>query len=110
VDDAALVERIAGRFTCAKCGAGYHDTKKKPLVDGVCDVCGGTEFVRRKDDTAETVAARLRAYHSQTAPLLPYYRARGALKSVDGMASIDEVAAEIKNVIGNSGKSMGLGG
>lgn len=101
VDDSALVDRISGRFTCAKCGAGYHDTNKKPKVDGVCDACGGTEFVRRKDDNAETVAARLRAYHSQTAPLLPYYRDRGALKSVDGMGSIDEVAQAIGEIVGH---------
>ena len=85
VDDEALVARISGRFTCARCGMGYHDTNRKPRQAGVCDGCGSTEFVRRKDDNAETVAARLRAYHGQTAPLLPYYKARGTLISVDGM-------------------------
>lgn len=104
VDDAALVARISGRFSCAKCGANYHDTNRKPRQDGVCDACGSTEFVRRKDDNAETVATRLRAYHSQTAPLLPYYQGRGALKSVDGMASIEDVAAALDKIIGKGGK------
>jgi adenylate kinase len=91
VDDAALVERIAGRFTCRTCGEGYHDSFKPPKVAGTCDRCGGHEFVRRDDDKRETVAARLAAYHAQTAPILPYYSATGRLKSVDGMAGIDEV-------------------
>lgn len=96
VDEKALAERITGRFSCAKCGAGYHDTFKQPRKPGVCDVCGSTEFSRRKDDNAETVTARLRAYREQTAPLLPYYRARGTLKTVDGMASMEEVYRQIK--------------
>lgn len=100
VDDAALVERIAGRFTCAQCGAGYHDSFKPTAKPGVCDACGGTEFVRRADDKAETVAARLEAYHRQTAPLLPYYKAQGKLSQVDGMASMDEVAGQIEAVLG----------
>ena len=95
VDDAALVERIAGRFTCAKCGTGYHDRFKQPHNAGVCDVCGSTEFTRRADDKAETVAARLDAYHRQTAPLLPFYAAQGKLKDVDGMAEMDEVTRQI---------------
>ena len=95
VDDDALVERISGRFACAECGAGYHDRFKQPKVAGVCDVCGSREFIRREDDKAETVRARLEAYHAQTAPLLPYYRDRGLLTTVDGMAGIDEVTAEI---------------
>ncbi|WP_341704258.1 adenylate kinase [Ferrovibrio sp.] len=99
VDDGALVERITGRFTCAKCGAGYHDTFKQPKTPGVCDVCGGTEFSRRADDTAETVVPRLKAYHDQTAPLLPYYDGRGILRQVDGMADMDEVTRQIEGVL-----------
>ena len=83
VPDEMIVERITGRYSCAKCGAGYHDTLQKPKVAGVCDVCGSTEFIRRKDDTAETVGTRLEAYHRQTAPLLPYYQERGLLKTID---------------------------
>jgi adenylate kinase len=104
VDDAALVARISGRYACASCGANYHDTNRKPQVAGVCDACGGTEFVRRKDDNAGVVATRLKAYHGQTAPLLPYYRERGILASVDGMASIEAVAKEVDQIIGKSGK------
>jgi adenylate kinase len=96
VDEAALVGRIAGRFTCARCGAGYHDVSRRPKVEGVCDVCGSTEFVRRSDDKAETVRTRLEAFARQTAPILPYYRARGILQSVDGMADIDEVTRQIE--------------
>lgn len=99
VDDAALVDRIAGRFTCANCGTGYHDTFKPPAKPGVCDSCGGTEFTRRADDKAETVAARLDAYHRQTAPLLPYYAAQGKLSGVDGMASMDEVGRQIGAIL-----------
>ena len=96
VDDAAMVDRISGRYTCANCGEGYHDTQKRPAKDGVCDKCGSTEFKRRKDDNAETVASRLKEYHAETAPLIEYYSTTGKLRSVDGMADIDKVTAAIK--------------
>ncbi|GLQ07762.1 adenylate kinase [Sneathiella chinensis] len=98
-DDEVLVERVTGRYTCANCGAGYHDIFLKPAKDGVCDKCGGTEFTRRSDDTEETVKSRLQAYHNQTAPLLPYYKGKGVLKQVDGMADIDEVTQQIEAVL-----------
>ena len=99
VDDAALVERITGRYTCAKCGQGYHDKFQTPKVDGVCDNCGSTEFTRRADDNAETVTTRLAAYHKQTAPILPYYKERGVLETVDGMADIDVVTEQIEALL-----------
>ena len=99
VDDAALVERISGRFTCAKCGQGYHDRFKQPKAADTCDVCGSHDFVRRSDDNAETVRARLEAYHRQTAPLLPYYAANGLLRVVDGMAAMGEVGSQIETVL-----------
>jgi adenylate kinase len=99
VDDAALVERISGRYTCKRCGAGYHDKFQKPRVAGVCDKCGSTEFARRADDNAETVKTRLAAYHAQTAPILPYYRAKGKLKQVDGMAGIDDVTKALMAIM-----------
>ncbi len=99
VDPDALVERIAGRFTCAKCGTGYHDSFKKPAVAGVCDVCGSHDFVRRADDKRETVGARLEAYHRQTAPILPFYAARARLHEVDGMADIDDVSRQIDAIL-----------
>jgi adenylate kinase len=99
VDEKALTERIVGRFTCAKCGAGYHDRFKRPKVEGVCDVCGSKEFTRRKDDTAETMKTRMAAYRAQTEPLLPYYAARKVLRKVDGMAAMDEVYRQIRAVL-----------
>jgi adenylate kinase len=99
VDNEALVQRIAGRFSCAKCGAGYHDTFKSARQAGVCDECGSTEFIRRKDDNAETVKARLVAYEAQTAPLLPFYAAKGLVRTVDGMAPIEEVTAAIRRAL-----------
>jgi adenylate kinase len=99
VDEAALTERIVGRFSCAKCGAGYHDSFKRPKVEGVCDVCGNRVFARRKDDNAETVKTRMAAYRAQTEPLLPYYGARGVLRKVDGMAPMDAVYRQISTVL-----------
>ena len=99
VDDAALIDRIAGRFSCANCGTGYHDLFKTPKRPGICDVCGRNEFTRRADDNRETVAARLMAYHSQTAPILPHYAAQGNLRQVDGMADIDAVTRQIFAVL-----------
>jgi adenylate kinase len=96
VDEAALIERIAGRFSCAKCGASYHDRFNRPKVEGVCDVCGSRDFIRRADDNAEAVKTRLEAYRQQTAPILPYYRKKKALRTVDGMAEIDEVTRQIE--------------
>lgn len=99
VDDAALVDRIAGRFTCANCGTGYHDTFKTLKRPGICDVCGGNEFSRRADDNRETVMARLAAYHTQTAPILPHYAAQRNLRQVDGMADIGDVTRQIFAVL-----------
>ncbi len=103
VDETVLVERISGRFTCAKCGTGYHDKFKQPKTQGVCDVCGSTEFTRRADDKAETVHARLEAYNRETAPILPYYKAKGRLFTVDGMAEMDEVESQIEAVLRQAG-------
>ncbi len=99
VDDEELVGRVAGRFTCAKCGEGYHDPNRLPKVNGTCDKCGGTEFVRRPDDNAETVRARLKAYHAQTAPLIGYYQRQGKVHAVDGMAGIPVVARAIAEAL-----------
>ena len=102
VDDEALVDRIAGRFTCAKCGVGYHDSFKPPHVANTCDVCGSHEFIRRADDRRETVSARLDAYYSQTAPILPHYRESGRLVTVDGMADVDAVFHELEAVLAHT--------
>ena len=102
VDEDALVERITGRFTCARCGAGYHDSFKRPKTDTICDVCGSTEFVRRPDDNEETVRTRLAEYRAKTAPILPYYEERGLVRRVDGMGNPDDVAQEIDSILDNS--------
>jgi adenylate kinase len=94
-----LVKRIVGRFSCARCGTGYHDSFRPTKVPGVCDVCGSTEFKRRKDDNEETVRTRMAEYRAKTEPILPYYEAKGLVRRVDGMASIDEVAAQIDAVL-----------
>ena len=99
VDDEVLTARVAGRYTCAQCGAGYHDENLKPKVDGVCDKCGSTHFKRRPDDNAETVKTRLQAYYKETSPLIGYYHAKGLLAAVDGMAEIDEVTASIESIL-----------
>ena len=99
VDEQALIERIAGRFSCRTCGASFHERHHRPRIEGVCDVCGGTDLVHRADDRPEAIATRLAAYRNQTAPLLPYYRERGVLRPVDGMADIDEVTRQIETVL-----------
>ena len=99
VNDAALIDRISGRFMCANCGAGYHDTSCRPKVPGVCDKCGSKDFVRRADDNPETVKNRLMAYYRETAPLIGYYFAKRKLKTVDGMAPIGEVAGQIEGIL-----------
>jgi len=103
VDEEALVKRIAGRYSCAKCGAGYHDDFQKPKAEGVCDKCGSTEFIRRDDDKPEAVRNRLKVYRDQTAPILPYYQAKNMLQTIDGMAPIDEVYRKITALLGPAG-------
>ena len=99
VDEDALVERITGRFTCAKCNEGYHDRFKQPKVEGICDVCGSTEFKRRPDDNEETVRTRMAEYRAKTAPILPIYEARGLVKRVDGMADMADVTKAIEAIL-----------
>jgi len=99
VDEDALVERITGRYTCAKCNEGYHDKFKQPKVAGVCDVCGSTEFKRRPDDNEETVRTRMAEYRAKTAPILPIYEARGLVRRVDGMADIAHVTEAIESIL-----------
>ncbi|MER5170511.1 MULTISPECIES: adenylate kinase [Thioclava] len=108
VDDEAMIARVSGRYTCAKCGEGYHDSFKQPGVAGCCDKCGGTEFKRRADDNAETARHRLEAYHAQTAPLIAHYRALGKLEVVDAMGSIESVASELQVVMEEKGVTTGV--
>jgi adenylate kinase len=102
VDEAALVDRLSGRFTCGECGASYHDRYNRPRHDGICNGCGSTEFTRRADDRPEAVRARFDVYRRQTAPILPYYSARGMLRRVDGMADINTVTREIDKILGSA--------
>jgi adenylate kinase len=99
VDEAALIDRLAGRFSCRKCGASYHERYHRPKQEGLCDVCGATDFVQRPDDRPEAVKTRFDVYRQQTAPILPYYRDRGILTTVDGMGDMDAVARQIERVI-----------
>jgi len=99
VRDEELIRRIAGRYSCAKCGASYHDPLAPTRKPGVCDVCGSTEFKRRPDDNEETVRTRMAEYRAKTAPILPYYEKRGLVRRVDGMGSVDDVAAEIDAIL-----------
>ena len=99
VNEDALVERITGRYTCANCGAGYHDVFHLPAREGVCDKCGSTEFKRRPDDNEETVRTRMQEYRGKTAPILPGYEARGIVSRVDGMASIEDVTHAIDSIL-----------
>ena len=99
VDEDALVTRITGRFSCAKCGTGYHDVFKRPKIEGLCDVCGSDQFKRRADDNEETVRTRLAEYRAKTAPILPIYEARGIVTHVDGMAAIDAVNDAIEAIL-----------
>src|SRR3954467_12805931 len=99
VDEDALVDRVTGRYSCAKCGEGYHDRNKLPRVPGVCDVCSSTHFVRREDDNEETVRKRMAEYRAKTEPILPIYEARGLLSRIDGMADIEEVARAIEGIL-----------
>ena len=103
VNDEALIERIAGRFACVTCGEGYHDVYKMPKVEGVCDRCGGTQFVRRRDDNEEVVRSRLKAYHAQTEPLIDYYSGQGKVRTVDGMKDIGTVEKEIETALDGEG-------
>jgi adenylate kinase len=99
VDDEALVRRITGRFTCGSCGEVYHDETKRPAVEGICDVCGGTEMKHRADDNADSLKQRLMEYYKKTSPLIGYYYAKGQLHTVDGLAEIEDVAASIAAVL-----------
>jgi len=99
VDEDQLVKRIVGRFSCAKCGTGYHDSFRPTQVAGVCDVCGSTDFIRRKDDNEETVRTRMAEYRAKTEPILPYYEARSLVRRVNGMASVEQVGAEIDAIL-----------
>lgn len=102
VDEDALVERVVGRYACAKCGAGYHVKFRPPKKEGVCDECGATEFACRPDDNPDTMKTRLKTFHAQTAPILPYYRQKGLLKTLDGMAPMEKVSASLMAILDGS--------
>ncbi len=102
VEDTEMVTRISGRYTCAGCGEGFHDTFKVPAVEGKCDKCGHTEFKRRADDNAETVASRLAAYHAQTAPLITYYQGHGVLKGLNAMGNIEDIAGNLERIVSDA--------
>ena len=103
VDEAALTDRLAGRFSCRKCGASYHERYNRPKKEGTCDICGANDFVFRPDDRPEAVANRFEVYRQQTAPILPYYRDRGILETIDGMGEMDAVTRQIEAIISPSG-------
>ena len=105
VDEEALVARITGRFSCAQCGTGYHEQYKRPLVEGQCDACGSTEFRRRPDDNEQTVRTRMAEYHAKTQPILPFYEERGLVRRVDGMAPVEDVAAQIDAILDGAANS-----
>ncbi len=105
VDEEALVTRITGRFSCAQCGAGYHEEFKRPRVEGLCDACGGNVFKRRPDDNEETVRTRMAEYHAKTQPILPFYEERGLVRRVDGMAPVEDVAAQIDDILDGAADS-----
>jgi adenylate kinase len=108
VDEAALIDRLAGRFSCRKCGASYHERYHRPAKEGVCDSCGASDFVHRPDDQPDSVRTRFEVYHRQTAPILPYYRDRGILKTVDGMGEMDAVTRQIEAVIAGGAAAKAL--
>ena len=108
VDEPTLIDRLSGRFSCGQCGASYHERYHRPRIEGVCDICGGTSFMCRADDRPEALATRFEAYRNQTAPILPYYRARGILRSVDGMADIDQVSRQIEAVLRNGASRQAI--
>jgi adenylate kinase len=100
VEDEAMIARVSGRYTCAACGEGYHDEFKQPATAGTCDKCGGSAFKRRADDNAETVRARLQAYHAETAPLIAHYDRLSVLERVPAMGSIDGIRARLADIVG----------
>jgi len=98
VNSEKMVQRIAGRFSCQSCGAGYHDEFKKPKTEGICDYCVDTNFQRRSDDNPDTIRKRLEAYEKQTAPLLPFYRNKKLLYTINAMAPIDRVTSDLEAI------------